>query len=76
MVNIGNRQLGRLKGVNVIDCNIEELEKSIDLALSNDFIKKCLDQKNIYGDGKSAGRIVNDLINQPLSIVKKFIDFK
>ncbi len=76
VVNIGNRQLGRLKGVNVIDCNIEELEKSIEIALSNDFIKKCHNQKNIYGDGKSAPRIVNELINQPLSLVKKFIDIK
>jgi UDP-N-acetylglucosamine 2-epimerase (non-hydrolysing)/GDP/UDP-N,N'-diacetylbacillosamine 2-epimerase (hydrolysing) len=76
VVNIGNRQSGRLKGVNVIDCNIEELEKSIELALSNDFIKKCCNQKNIYGDGKSAARIVNELINQPLSVMKKFIDIE
>jgi GDP/UDP-N,N'-diacetylbacillosamine 2-epimerase (hydrolysing) len=76
VVNIGNRQLGRLKGINVIDCNIEELEKSIEIALSNDFIKKCHNQENIYGDGRSAARIVNELVNQPLSLGKKFIDIK
>jgi UDP-N-acetylglucosamine 2-epimerase len=76
VVNIGNRQSGRLKGVNVIDCSIEDLEESIEISLSNDFILKCRNQKNIYGDGKSAARIVNELVSQPLSLIKKFIDFK
>ena len=74
VVNIGNRQLGRLRGVNVIDCNIENLYHSIVLALSNDFIIKCQSQKNIYGDGKTSKYIVRELIKQPLSVVKKFID--
>ena len=76
VVNIGNRQLGRQKGVNIIDCSIENLEKSINLALSKSFIKKCNNQKNIYGDGKSAKLIANKLTDHPLSIVKKFIDIK
>ena len=76
VVNIGNRQLGRLRGVNVIDCMIQELHQSIILAMSNDFIIKCLNQQNIYGDGSTSKRIVRELINQPLSVVKKFIDIK
>jgi UDP-N-acetylglucosamine 2-epimerase (non-hydrolysing)/GDP/UDP-N,N'-diacetylbacillosamine 2-epimerase (hydrolysing) len=76
VVNIGNRQSGRLKGVNVIDCSIEDLEESIEISLSNDFVLKCHNQKNIYGDGKSSIRIVNELVRQPLSLVKKFIDLK
>jgi UDP-N-acetylglucosamine 2-epimerase len=76
VVNIGNRQSGRLKGVNVIDCSIEDLEESIEISLSNDFVLKCRNQKNIYGDGKSSIRIVNELVRQPLSLVKKFIDLK
>jgi UDP-N-acetylglucosamine 2-epimerase (non-hydrolysing)/GDP/UDP-N,N'-diacetylbacillosamine 2-epimerase (hydrolysing) len=74
VVNLGNRQSGRLKGVNVIDCNIIELEKSIEHALSDDFITKCENQNNMYGDGKSAAQIVTQLKNQPLSVVKIFKD--
>ena len=74
VVNIGNRQSGRLKGVNVIDCSIEDLKKSIELGLSDNFIKKCCNQKNVYGDGLSAKRIVDELSSQPLSLIKKFVD--
>ena len=74
VVNIGNRQSGRLKGLNVIDCSIKDLKKSIKLALSDGFIKKCSNQKNVYGDGRSATRIVDELSSQPLSLLKKFVD--
>ena len=74
VVNIGNRQLGRMRGVNVIDCEITELSKSIRLALSNGFITKCNNQKNIYGTGNASKSIVNELTKQPLSILKKFAD--
>ena len=74
VVNIGNRQLGRMRGVNVIDCEISELSKSIRVALSNGFITKCNNQKNIYGTGNASISIVNELTKQPLSILKKFVD--
>ncbi len=74
VVNIGNRQSGRLKGLNVIDCSIKDLKKSIKLALSDNFIKNCCNQKNIYGDGRSATRIVDELSSQPLSLKKRFVD--
>ena len=74
VVNIGNRQSGRLKGINVIDCKIDNLSKSIELALSSDFIVKCQNQQNIYGNGVASVHIVNELVKQPLSLVKKFID--
>ena len=74
VVNIGNRQSGRLKGLNVIDCSIKDLKKSIKLALSDSFIKKCSNQKNVYGDGRSATRIVDELSSQPLSLKKRFVD--
>jgi len=76
VVNIGDRQSGRLKGGNVIDCKIKNLSKSIGLALSSDFIIKCQNQQNIYGSGNASTSIVNELINQPLSVVKKFIDIE
>ena len=74
VVNIGNRQSGRLKGINVIDCKIDNLSKSIELALSSDFIVKCQNQQNIDGNGVASVDIVNELVKQPLSLVKKFID--
>jgi GDP/UDP-N,N'-diacetylbacillosamine 2-epimerase (hydrolysing) len=76
VVNIGDRQLGRLRGVNVIDCKIKDLDKSIALALSSDFAIKCQNQENIYGDGNASKSIVDELTSQPLSVVKKFIDIK
>jgi len=74
VINIGNRQLGRMRGVNVIDCEIKELSKSIRVALSSDFIIKCNNQQNIYGTGNASVSIVNELTKQPLAILKKFVD--
>lgn len=76
VVNIGDRQLGRLRGVNVIDCKIKDLDESIALALSSDFAIKCQNQENIYGDGNASKSIVDELTRQSLSVVKKFIDIK
>jgi len=76
VVNIGKRQSGRLKGINVIDCKINELTESIKLALSNNFIIKCQNQRNIYGIGDASKTIVNELIRQQPSIVKKFMDIE
>jgi GDP/UDP-N,N'-diacetylbacillosamine 2-epimerase (hydrolysing) len=76
VVNIGNRQLGRLRGANVIDCNIKDLDNSITHALSSDFVSKCQNLENIYGDGSASKKIVEELSVHPLSVVKKFIDLK
>jgi len=75
-INIGNRQAGRMKGNNVIDSSIKDLNKSIKLALSLNFKKQCRDIKNIYGIGEASIKIVKELINQPLSAKKFFIDTK
>ena len=40
VVNIGNRQSGRLKGVNIIDTDVKELSESIKMAISLSFINK------------------------------------
>ncbi len=74
VVNIGERQKGRLRGVNIIDCDINTLEGSIIVAISSNFSKKNKNMKNIYGNGSAANTIVDKLINQPISIVKTFID--
>jgi len=74
VVNIGNRQKGRLKGQNVIDCNIASLSESIELALSSNFKDKINNIDNVYGTGKTADFIVEKLIKTPISIIKKFRD--
>ena len=75
VVNIGDRQKGRLKGINVIDCDIKKLRISIDIALSDNFINKCKNQKNIYGSGGSSKAIVNILSQYQGGVRKKFIDY-
>lgn len=65
-VNIGRRQLGRLRGRNVID--IPEYEpkaimEGIQRAIEHAFRKTLKGMENPYGDGKSSERIVNVLEN-------------
>ena len=74
VVNIGRRQKGRLKGQNVIDCNIASLEGSIELAISTNFRNKINNIENIYGTGQTAAYIEEKLIKLPLSVIKKFRD--
>jgi GDP/UDP-N,N'-diacetylbacillosamine 2-epimerase (hydrolysing) len=76
VVNIGGRQTGRLKGINVIDSDIKDLGESIKLALSANFLNQCQGIENIYGSGEASINIVNELINQPLLVKKFFKDIK
>jgi len=76
VVNIGNRQSGRLKGVNIIDTEVKELSESIKMAISLSFINNCQDITNIYGSGGASENIVNELISHPLSVKKFFVDIK
>ena len=50
VLNIGNRQLGRLKPKNVIDSkfNINEITKKYNKLLSKKFLKKIMNVKNPY----------------------------
>ena len=74
VVNIGDRQKGRLRGENVIDCNLNSLQDSIKLALSSSFKNKIKNMNNIYGTGAAADIILDKLINEPISVIKKFRD--
>ena len=74
MVNIGDRQKGRLKGKNVIDCNLDTLESSINLAISSDFKEISQNTHNIYGVGIASDIILNELVEQEVFVTKKFID--
>jgi GDP/UDP-N,N'-diacetylbacillosamine 2-epimerase (hydrolysing) len=74
VINIGNRQLGRLQSGNVIDSTIDKLEESINEVTSENFIEHCNNVVNIYGDGNASCHIVAFLEGQNLSPVKKFND--
>jgi len=74
VVNIGDRQKGRLQSGNVIGCNLDTLKDSISVALSSEFLDKCKDIENIYGNGCAADVIVKTLEEKEILINKTFID--
>jgi len=63
VVNIGNRQKGRVRGDNVIDVGYAQAEilAGIDKATSSGFSKGISNIRNLYGDGQAATRIVGKL---------------
>ena len=63
VVNIGARQRGRHADRNVIfsDLNSVEIEKSIEFALSEDFIQSLCNLKNSYGEGDSVEKVLKEL---------------
>lgn len=76
-VNIGRRQEGRVRGINVIDTHfkseaiLEATQKAIGKDFQNMLENKCV---NPYGDGKSSERIIRLLEEIPLNnelLVKK-----
>ncbi len=63
VVNIGNRQKGRLMAENIISCSYEceDIIKSIDKALSDDFKEEVKHIKSLYGEGNTSEEIVKVL---------------
>lgn len=63
VINIGDRQKGRVRANNVLDVESEtaEISKAIRKALSETFRQKCARVVNPYGDGRTAQRIVTIL---------------
>src|SRR5208283_3079940 len=68
VVNIGNRQAGRVRGANVIDTgsSAQEILRGIRQACSPAFRRSLSGLVNPYGDGRAAERIVNRLRTQDL----------
>ena len=63
-INIGTRQQGRLRSINVIDVDYHssDIENAIETALyDEEFINKVNNGKNLYGEGDSADKIVKKL---------------
>ena len=68
VVNIGDRQRGRLRGENVVDVGFgrEEILHGIEAALAPRFRARLRGMSNPYGDGHAAARIVKFLREVPL----------
>ena len=75
VVNIGDRQAGRYKPMNIINCscNEESILKGINQALSLEFKQSITELDNPYGDGNTADRIINIIDSIELSNKSKFI---
>ena len=77
VVNIGDRQDGREKNLNIVDCNHSEREikQKINFIISNSKFKKKLKYiKNFYGDGNSSPKILKILLS--IKINKKLVNKK
>jgi len=67
VVNVGDRQAGRIRPANVIDspCDSEKITKAIGVATSAAFRRSLINLANPYGDGRAAARIVAALPTLP-----------
>lgn len=65
VVNIGNRQKGRLIADNIICCSneCEDIVKAINKALSKEFKEKVKQTRCLYGEGNTSEQIVKILEN-------------
>ncbi len=67
VLNIGERQKGRVRARNVVDvpCDVTEIKKGLKVVLSSRFRKSLEGLKNPYGDGHSAEKMLKYLLNLP-----------
>lgn len=72
VVNIGSRQLGRLRGAHIIDVPCERL--AITHAIKKQLAHGSYPSSDLYYQSDSSRKIVEILKNTPLSIQKKFYD--
>lgn len=76
VVNIGDRQRGRVRGRNVIDvpeCKKEDILNALHLALSPEFKKSLLGMRNPYGEGRASEQVVKKLktVELDINLIKK-----
>ena len=80
VVNIGDRQKGRLRAENIIDvleCKKDKIVNAIRRAVSKEFRDSLRNLKNPYGSGDASKRIVDVLRKIPLTkVVKKQFYYK
>ena len=80
-VNIGDRQKGRIRCESIIDCqpNRQSIVNAIQLALSENFRKKCKSVVSPFGDGNTAIKIAKNCIETikcGINLKKKFYDLE
>lgn len=79
-INIGNRQKGRIQAKSVINCSnkYEDIQNSIKIARSKEFIQLSMNSNNPYEKELTAKNIFDTVIKffsgENLGIVKKFYD--
>lgn len=79
-INIGDRQLGRIAGKTVINCQPtrKSIGQAIDKALNKTFLREIRDIPNPYGDGQTSKKILDVVkdyfVNDKINIKKKFYD--
>jgi len=79
VVNVGNRQKGRIRGKNVIDVGYTSTEilEGIKKAIAPEFRANLSNSTNLYGEGRAAEIIVNKLNHVELNdrlLQKRFYD--
>jgi GDP/UDP-N,N'-diacetylbacillosamine 2-epimerase (hydrolysing) len=74
-VNIGDRQKGRVRAKNILDCNANknDIIKTIQIGLSSKFKNQINKTINPYGDGTGSKKIIN-ILNQTnrINLKKEF----
>jgi len=75
VVNVGDRQRGRVRGQNVIDvhCKRADIIEAIKKVISLEFKTALKGMKNPYGEGRGSEKILEKLKTIPLSdrLIKK-----
>ena len=79
-INIGERQLGRIKAKSIIDCNskTKNIIKAIKFSLKSSNQKKIKNTTNPYGTGGASKKIINILRKKNFNnlILKEFFNIK
>ena len=72
-INIGDRQLGRIKGKSVINClpTEDSIDSAIKKAFSKSFLSDIKKFKNPYGDGGATEKIANKIFSLNLDKILK-----
>ncbi|MBF0423211.1 MAG: UDP-N-acetylglucosamine 2-epimerase (hydrolyzing) [Magnetococcales bacterium] len=77
-INIGRRQMGRLRAASVIDCadDIEAISQALAQAISPGFQAAVRQTTHPFGDGQAAERIFSVVRSHPLEdlLIKRFYD--
>ncbi|MEB2802637.1 UDP-N-acetylglucosamine 2-epimerase [Campylobacter upsaliensis] len=78
-INIGDRQKGRIRGDNIIDCKMKDLKKAFKRLESKEFKEKLKHFKNPFESKKSPSIFIKDVIkntNLATILQKDFVDRK